>query len=146
VPHSGAHTRWDIKYHLVWIPKYRRRVLGSLPKAEYLKWILRRLAAEYSFAIVELEVMPDHVHMFVEAPPRWAPARLMNIIKSITAREMFRKFEDLREQMWAGALWADGYYVGTVGDKVTTEAVRRYIRDQRKELPELDDGRAPEAP
>lgn len=143
---SAAHTRWDIKYHLVWVPKYRRRILRSPSKAEYVKWILRRLAAEYRFAIVELEVMPDHIHMFIEAPPRYSPARLMNIIKSITAREMFKKFEDLRELMWAGELWADGYYVGTVGDKVTTEAVRQYIRKQRNEAQELDDGTAPEGP
>jgi putative transposase len=113
---------------------------------EYLKWLLKRLGAEYSYSIVELEVMPDHVHLFVEAPPRYSPAGLMNVIKSVTAREMFKKFSDVREQMWGGELWAEGYYVGTVGDKVTTEAVRRYIRNQTKGLPKLDDGPAHEVP
>ena len=146
MPNAGAHSRWDIKYHLVWIPKYRRRVLGNPVRAEYLKWVLRRLAAEFDFAIVELDVGADHVHMFIEASPRWSPAKLMNIIKSVTAREMFKKFAKLREEMWSGMLWAEGYYVGTVGDKVTTEAVRKYIRDQKKRLQEFDDGAAQDVP
>jgi len=117
--------------------------LGSAVKSAFLKWVLRRLAIEYSFAIVELEVMPDHVHLFIEAPARYSPAKLMNAIKSITAREMFMRFPELREKLWAGELWADGYYVGTVGDAVTTEAVRRYIRNQKNELHELDDSHGP---
>jgi putative transposase len=140
MPNTGAHTRWDIKYHLVWIPKYRVRALRGVVRSEYLKWILKKLAAEYEFAIVEMEVMPDHVHLFIEAPPRHSPSKLMNVIKSITAREMFSKFPDLRKEVWSGRFWATGYYVGTVGDKVTEEAVRRYIRDQKKHLPEVDDG------
>ena len=117
--------------------------MGSAVKSAFLKWVLRRLAIEYSFAIVELEVMPDHVHLFIEAPARYSPAKLMNAIKSITAREMFMRFPELREKLWAGELWADGYYVGTVGDAVTTEAVRRYIRNQKNELHELDDSHGP---
>ena len=146
MPKSSAHARWDIKYHLVWIPKYRRHVLGSRVRQEYLKWLLRRVATEYGFGIVEQEVMEDHVHLFVEAPPRHSPARLMNIIKSITAREMFKKFSELRGFMWSGKMWAAGYYVGTVGDKVTAEAVRRYIRDQKRKMPRLDDAPAQDVP
>ena len=141
---SGSSTRYDIRYHFVWIPKYRKRLLTPV-RQEYLKYLLRRLAAEFDFAIVEMEVMVDHVHLFVEAPPRLSPAKLMNVIKSITAREMFEKFSELRKILWAGELWGDGYYVGTVGDKVTAEAVRRYIRGQRPQsFPH--DGAAPDAP
>ena len=91
-------------------------------------------------AIVEMEVMEDHVHLFVEAPPSLSPAKVMNILKGITSREMFMKFPGLRRILWAGELWADGYYAATVGDKVTAEVVRRYIKEQRQhELP-LHDG------
>ena len=93
-------------------------------------YLLERLAREYDLEVVEVEVMPDHVHFFVSAPPRYSPAKLMQSIKSITARELFRKFPELRRKLWAGEFWGPGYYVGTVGDQVTTDMVKRYIRQQ----------------
>ena len=128
---SGSSTRYDIKYHFVWVPKYRKRLLTGVRQA-YMKYLLKRVAVEWEMAIVEMEVMEDHVHLFVEAPPRLSPAQIMNVVKSVTAREMFGKFPEIRRVLWAGELWADGYYVATVGDKVTAEAVRRYIRGQRQ--------------
>jgi len=141
---SGSSTRYDIKYHFVWTPKYRRRLLTRVRQA-YLSYLLKRIAAEWDLVIVEMEIMEDHVHWFVEAPPRYSPAHIMEIVKSIAAREMFAKFPELRRVLWRGEFWADGYYVATVGDKVTTEAVRRYIRGQRnQEL--LHDDPAQDAP
>ena len=142
---SGSSTRYDVKYHFVWIPKYRKRLLNSVRQA-YMRYLLERIAAEWGLAIVEMEVMEDHVHLFVEAPPRYSPAQIMNTGKSLTAREMVKKFPEMRKVLWAGKLWADGYYVATVGDKVTAEAVRRYIRGQRKHNPSLHDGPAQDAP
>ena len=135
---SGASTRYDIKYHFVWIPKYRKRLLTRVRQA-YLMYLLKRIAAEWDLVIVEMEVMEDHVHWFVEAPPRLSPAEIMDVTKSISAREMFAKFPELRRVLWRGELWGDGYYVGTVGDKVTAEAVRRYIRTQRGHVLPHDD-------
>jgi len=142
---SGSSTRYDIKYHFVWIPKYRKRLLTPVRQA-YLQYLLKRVAAEWDLVIVEMDVMEDHVHLFVEASPRHSPARIMNVIKSITAREMFAKFPEMRRSLWGGHLWAEGYYMATVGDKVTTEVVRRYIRDQRKHNPSLHDDAAHDAP
>jgi putative transposase len=132
---SGSSTRYDLKYHFVWVPKYRKRLLTRVRQA-YLKYLLQRVAAEWDLAIVEMEVMEDHVHLFLEAPPRLSPAEVMNVVKGVTSREMFLKFPELRRDLWAGELWADGYYVASVGDKVTAEVVRRYIRNQTNhELP-----------
>jgi putative transposase len=142
---SGGSTRYDIKYHFVWIPKYRKRLLTPVRRA-YLRYLLERIAREWEYAIVELEVMEDHVHLFLEAPPRQSPAQIMNVIKSLTGREMFRKFPELKDALWRGRLWADGFYVATVGDKVTAEAVRRYIRGQRTHKEMLHHGTAPVAP
>ena len=126
---SSAHTRYDLKYHFVWIPKYRNKLLTKIRRV-YLLHLLKRIAHECGFGIVEVEVMPDHVHLFVEVGPKYSPARVMQLIKSITAREMFKKFPKLRDYLWAGEFWADGYFVSSVGDKITTEKIREYIRHQ----------------
>ena len=126
------HAVYDLKYHLVWIPKYRKNIL-SKEVSEYLKVIFNKIAEEYEFRIDTMEVMEDHVHIFVEVPPRYSPARVVQIMKSISAREAFSKFPDLRKQLWAGELWNDGYFVRSVGDKVTSDIIRKYIEYQAHE-------------
>jgi putative transposase len=80
-----------------------------------------------------LTVQADHVHLFVSCPPRDAPARVMNVVKSITARELYAEFPRLRRSHWGGKLWADGYYVGSAGDHVTSDLIKRYIEYQLTE-------------
>ena len=126
---SSAHAVYDLKYHMVWIPKYRRHVLvGEV--ALYVKELFQRIANEYGFWIDTMDVEEDHVHVFLEAPPRYAPAQVARMLKSISAREVFRRFPWLRRQFWAGELWADGYFVRSVGDQVTADVIRRYIKYQ----------------
>ncbi len=132
---SSAHAVYDLKYHLVWIPKYRRHVLvGEV--AEYVKEVFGRIAEEYGFWIDTMEVMEDHVHVFLEVPPRYAPARVAQMMKSIWAREVFRRFPRMRRQYWSGKLWADGYFVRSVGDQVTADMIRRYIEYQSEGPPQ----------
>ena len=123
------HAVYDLKYHLVWIPKYRKHVLGE-EVSEYLKEVFQRIAEEYELRIDTMEIMEDHVHIFVEVPPRYSPAQVVQVMKSISAREAFKKFPKLRKQLWAGELWNDGYFVRSVGDKVTADIIRRYIEYQ----------------
>ena len=123
------HAVYDLKYHLVWIPKYRKHILDK-EVSDYLKTIFNKIAEEYEFRIDTMEVMEDHVHIFVEVPPKYSPARVVQIMKSISAREVFMEFPDLRKQLWAGELWNDGYFVRSVGDKVTADIIRRYIEYQ----------------
>ena len=126
------HAVYDLKYHLVWIPKYRKHILGH-EIAEYVKEVFGRIADEYEFKIDTMEVMEDHVHVFIEVPPRYSPARVVQIMKSISAREVFKKFPELREQLWAGEFWSDGYFVRSVGDHVTADVIRKYIEYQTHE-------------
>ena len=84
-----------MKYHLVWVPKYRKVVLGE-PVARRCKQVFQAIAERYGFAIVEQEVMPDHVHRFVSAPPCWSPAELVNVLKSLSAKQLFKEFPKLR--------------------------------------------------
>ena len=126
------HAVFDIKYHLVWIPKYRRKILvGEV--AEYTKAMLQRIADDYGFWVDTLEVMEDHMHVFLEVPPKYSPAEVVQILKSVSAREVFKKFRRLRRELWSGELWSDGYFVRSVGDKVTADVIRRHIEYQARE-------------
>ena len=128
----AKHTVYDLKYHLVWIPKYRKDILGG-EVSRYLKEIFQRISEEYGFEIDTMEVVEDHVHIFLAAPPRYSPAQLVQIIKSISAKEVFKRFPDLKKQLWAGELWNDGYFVRSVGDEVTADVIRHYIEYQNHE-------------
>ena len=126
------HAVYDLKYHLVCIPKYRKNVLSD-EVSKHLKEVFQRIAEEYEFKIDTMEVMEDHVHIFVEVPPRYSPAQVVQILKSVSAREVFKEFSKLREQLWAGEFWSDGYFVRSVGDRVTADIIRKYIEYQTHE-------------
>ncbi len=126
------HAVYDLKYHLVRIPKYRKHVLDK-GVSNYLKTIFNKIAEEYAFKIDTMEVVEEHVHIFVEAPPRYSPAQVVQIMKSISAREVFREFPELRKQLWAGELWNAGYFIRSVGGKVAADIIRKHIEYQTHE-------------
>ena len=126
------HAAYDLKYHFVWIPKYRKKLLKG-KVAKYIGKTFQRIADEYEWEIDEMSVQEDHVHMFLQVPPKYAPAGVVQIMKSISAREVFEKYPELRKQLWAGEFWSDGYFVRSVGDKVTAEMVKAYIRHQEED-------------
>ena len=95
-----------------------------------MKGIFQQIAEEYEFRIDIMEVMEDHVHVFIEAPPRYSPSEIVQTMKSISAREVFKRYPKLRKQLWAHELWSDGYFVRSVGDKVTSDIIHKYIEYQ----------------
>jgi putative transposase len=100
----------------------------TLPhEREYCEQILRRAATEYGMSIQSLEVDEDHVHLYIEIPPQRSVGRGVGILKSVSARLMFKRFGYFRRKLWAGELWGDSYFVRTVGEGVTAAMVRRYI-------------------
>jgi putative transposase len=129
---AGAHTRYTIKYHFVWIPKYRKPILVG-PIAVRLRQILDEIASDYGLTIIAQEVMPDHVHILVEAHPTHAPSYIAQVFKSISARKLRQEFsEAIKKHIWKeGSFWASGYYVVSVGDGITTEMVKEYIENQK---------------
>ncbi len=137
---ASSHAKYDCKYHLVWCPK-RRRALGDAEVRTAVTGAFRAIADEFGFWIEELAVEEDHVHVFLEFPPRYSIARVVGILKSISASRTFQQFPWLRRKYWSGELWEDGYAVRTVGDRVTTDLIRRYIRrhteEQATNQPEL---------
>ena len=127
---SGGYTKYELKYHFVWCPKYRKMILkGNIGK--YVAHVIYEIAERYDFEVVELAVMPDHVHLFVSAAPETSPAHLLQMIKSITAREVFKRFPGIKRFLWGGALWERGYFVMSSGTGTTDEMIRQYIKEQR---------------
>ena len=122
---SGA--VFSLKYHLVWCPKYRRPVLeGAIEKR--LREVLEDVRAEHGWTIHALEVMPDHVHLFIESDPIYSVAEIVNRLKGASSRILRSEFPALRSRL--PTLWSRSYYAGTVG-AVSDAAVRRYIESQK---------------
>jgi putative transposase len=101
--------------------------------AKRLKMIFQEIAERYEFEIDAMEVKDDHVHLFLSAPPRYSPARVVQVMKSISAKMVFKEFPEVKKQLWGGEFWSDGYFVRSVGDKVTSDLIRRYIKYHQEE-------------
>jgi len=121
------HSTYFTNYHIVWIPKYRRRILiGDVAMA--VEESIRTVAQEKEWEIIALEVMPDHVHLFVSAPPKYAPAEIVKAFKGWSARKVLMAFPELGQKTRRGTLWAPSYYVGTAGN-VSAETIKHYIEE-----------------
>ena len=128
----AAHSAYDTAYHLVWSPKYRKGILtGALAKR--VEELFREIGEAHDITIEEMEVSVDHVHIFCSFPPRYAIAQVVGRLKSLSARAVFKEFPSIKRRLWGGELWEDGYFVRTVGDKVTAEVIRQYIRRHKEE-------------
>ena len=127
-----AHAAYDTAYHLVWSPKYRKNILeGEI--ADRVGEMFKEIAEQYDITIEEMEVSPDHVHIFCSFPPRYSIAQVVSRFKSLSARAIFREYPQVKRRLWGGELWEDGYFARTVGDKVTAEVIRKYIQHHRTE-------------
>ncbi len=95
----NAHCVYVINYHLVWMPRYRKKVLAE-PIATRLKQLFREIATQYGFEVIADEVMPDHVHLFVSAPPKFSPSQVVRLFKGITSRRLTQEFQQIRRAYW----------------------------------------------
>ena len=124
---SLAHTRWACKYHVVFIPKWRKKVLFGQVR-RHLGRVFRELAGHKECVIEEGMLMPDHVHMLISVPPKHSVSYVVGYIKGKSAIHIAREFGGVRNGFRGVAFWARGYYVSTVG--ADEHAVREYIRHQ----------------
>lgn len=126
----SSHNVYDTQYHLVWAPKYRKKILvGEVP--ERMSELLLEIAESYHIEVEALEVSVDHVHVFCSFPPKLSITQVVTCLKSLSARTIFREYPHLRRQLWGGEFWEDGYFARTVGDKVTAQVIKRYIQNHR---------------
>jgi REP-associated tyrosine transposase len=129
------HTKWECKYHVVFIPKCRKKVLYGHIRRE-LGRVIRELAGQKECQVEEGHLMADHVHMMISIPPKYSVAQVMGYIKGKTAIHIARVYAGRRKSFVGQQFWARGYWVSTVGRD--EEAVRRYIKEQEKEDQRLD--------
>ena len=128
--HSLSHTKWNCKYHIVFAPKYRRKVFYGEKRAEIGK-ILRELCNWKKVNIINAEVCPDHVHMLVEIPPKYSVSSFMGFLKGKSSIMIYEKWGNMKYKYRNREFWCRGYYVDTVGKN--TKAIDAYISNQLKE-------------
>jgi putative transposase len=132
---SLSHSKWDCKYHVVFIPKYRRKALYGEPKP-HLGEVFHRLARQKESRIEQGHLMPDHVHMMISIPPKYAVCQVVGYIKGKSAIHLARTYGERKRNFVGQHFWARGYFVSTVG---RDEAViREYIKNQEQEDKRLD--------
>jgi putative transposase len=134
----GAHTKTDLKAHLIWLPKYRKRVLTG-PVAVRARDVLRQIAMEHEIEIITGKISIDHVHMFVGYRPMQDVSQIVQWLKGISSRILLSEFPHLRKQFWGRHLWARGYLAVSSGN-ITDELIQQYIQEQEGE-PVTDDSR-----
>ena len=128
--HSLSHTKWNCKYHVVFAPKYRRKVFYNEKKLEIGK-ILRELCNWKGVNIIEAEVCPDHIHMLIEIPPKMSVSWFMGFLKVKSSLMIYERWGNLKYKYRGREFWCRGYYVDTVGKN--TSAIAEYIKNQLKE-------------
>ena len=132
---SLNHSRWECKYHVVFIPKYRKKaIFGQIRKD--LGSVLKRLAEQKESLIEEGHLMPDHVHMMISIPPKYAVSQVIGYIKGKSAIHIARQYSERRRNFVGQHFWARGYFVSTVGRD--EEVIRNYIRHQEHEDRRID--------
>ena len=134
----NTHHVYRLMYHFVWIPKYRHKVFCD-PYREVLKGIIEKAGYDYNIDIVELEIPEDHIHMVIRGVPKMSPSDVMQVIKSISAREFFKCYPDIKKKyFWGGKLWTQSYFVETIGN-ANEDVIRAYVRDQLVEYEKKED-------
>ena len=130
---TGPHSRYDSKYHIVWVTKYRKRVLTGAVGYR-LRELIIEICKRNEVEILQGHVSSDHVHMFLSSPPNLSVSKLVQYLKGKTSRKLMMEFRPIQKQFWGRHLWARGYFAATSGN-VTDEVVQEYIRLQDSHEP-----------
>jgi len=128
----GSHCKYNVNYHFVWIPKTRMSILIE-PFKSYLAGLIEKICSINTWHPLALEIMPDHLHFFVSAHPKWAPVKMVQLLKQETSKKLRERYASIRNTRDTKDFWATEYYYGTAGH-VSAEQVARYITEQTREL------------
>ena len=127
-----SHNVSVLLYHYVCPAKYRRVVIDKKVD-EIIKKTCLEIAKRYEIRFIEIGTDQDHVHFLIQSIPRYSPTKIIQTVKSITAREVFRQTPEVKKALWGGEFWSDGYYVSTVGKYGNEETIRKYVQNQGQE-------------
>ncbi|NCU28712.1 MAG: IS200/IS605 family transposase [Candidatus Moranbacteria bacterium] len=127
---NSRNSIFNINYHIVWVVKYRKPVLINEVELYLKQLLLKTIPENKEFSVKVCEVLPDHVHAFVSAPPKVAPGYIVKMLKGISGRLLFIKFPEIEKCLWKGKLWSPSYFVETIGS-TSEEAVKLYIQNQK---------------
>lgn len=126
---TSNHCKYLCQYHIIWCPKFRYNILTGNIRTS-LKNIIESTCQQYYYQIKALEIMPDHVHLFISCPQTVAPADIARTLKSITTIQLFKQYPQLKHHYAkAGSLWSKGYFITTVGN-ASTKTIQQYIQQQ----------------
>lgn len=134
---TSSHTRYTIYYHIVILPKYRRDIFKYEDLDKATKETLRELAYYHEWIIEEMETERNHIHIFLSAPPKYAPSEIVKLIKTWTYENVYRKYPKIKQYLWGGKMWATGFYVSTISDNTTKDEMRKYIKEQKDKYEQL---------
>jgi len=127
-----SHNVSVLIYHLV-IPAKYRRVVFDPEVDDVLKEVCLEIADRYQIEFLEIGTDGDHVHFLVQSVPSYSATKIITMIKSLTARQIFQRVPSVKKKMWGGEFWTDGYFVATVGQHSTEEVIKRYVKEQGQE-------------
>ena len=126
-----SHNKTVLLYHLVFPSKYRRKIFTKEIE-ETLVDICKEIAERYEINFLEIGNDEDHVHFLIQGIPKMPVSRIVQIVKSITARELFSKHPEIKKMLWGGHLWTSGFYANTVGQFASEDTIKKYVQNQGK--------------
>ena len=126
-----SHNVSNLMYHFVCPAKYRKVVFGEEVEL-VLGEVCEEIEKRYEISFLEIGTDKDHVHFLIQSVPSYSPSKIIQVIKSITAREIFRRVPSVKKQLWGGEFWTDGFFVSTVGEHASERVIQRYIQNQGK--------------
>lgn len=129
-----SHARYEIWYHFAWSTKYRKKVFAKEETKNEVKNLFQKIASEYDMEVGTIELLSDHIHFTLSAPPRIAPMRATQILKSVSTKILFERYSWLKSYYWGGELWVRGYFARSVGPGLTKEEIDKYILEQSEEI------------
>ena len=133
----ASRCTYRIRYHMVMCVKYRKKMLLERSRIEFLKDIMQGLAFRYYFKFEAIGIDEDHFHVVLGAAPRYSPSEIMGIIKSWSARLIFKEYPYIKEELWGGEFWSDGGHIDTVSEFGGLDRIKKYVKEQGRDDSQL---------
>lgn len=133
----APHCTYRIRYHMVFVVKYRKKMLLEKVPLTYFKQIMQGIGERYWFKFDAIGIEPDHLHIVVGTPPKNSPSSIMGIIKSITAKQIFQDYPEITEFLWGGNFWSAGGHIDTVSEYGGLDKIKKYVEEQGRDKAQL---------